>query len=98
MSKRKLNKVGEFNKPMQTITEWNEFCKGIKILILSGDWDGEETEFVEMIGKHDELKKQDPKEIFMKVRTRFGTELLLQPGDPQFMIVEKKIAQQPDKN
>jgi hypothetical protein len=96
--KGKLHKVGEMRKQMQTLTEWNEFCKGRKILILSGDWEGEETDFVEMIGKHDEIKKQNPKEIFMKVKTRFGTELLLQSGNPKFMIVEKKIIQQPDKN
>ena len=85
-------------KQMETLSDWNNFCKGRKILILSGDWEGEETDFIEMVGKKEVVKEQNPKDIFMKVKTRFGTELLLQSGNPKFMIVEKKIVQYPNKN
>jgi hypothetical protein len=84
---------------LTTIRDWRNFNKGRKILILKGEWEGEETDFVDMVYQDGSipLDNEKPSEkLRMKVRTRFGTELLLKPG--QFMIIDKKIMQQGNKN
>jgi len=86
----------------KTVRDLNKFFSGRKILVLPGhEWEGEETDFVEMCHSNGETaaphvptgKRND---LVMKVKTRFGTELLLE--GKYMMTIEKKILQRGKQN
>lgn len=84
----------------RTVADINAFNVGRMILVRDGhEWAGEETDFIVMCnadGKPANSADKPSPQLLMKVRTKYGTELLLK-GRYVFMI-EEKIVQQPNKN
>jgi len=87
-------------KKFKTIGDLNAFFQGRKILVLPGhEWSGEETDFVEMCeldGSAADPKSKTGRDLRMKVRTKYGTDLLL--SGSEFMTIERKIMQRPKSN
>lgn len=90
----------QVNIKMDSVGMLNDFFADRKILVLEGhEWAGEKTDFIEMVnadGKVANPADKPSEQLLMKVKTRFGTDLLLE-GKYVF-IIEKQIVQRPNQN
>ena len=85
---------------LKTIADWTKFLTGRLIIILPGhEWEGEKTTFIEMVWADGTIPNPTDKpgeKLRVKVKTRFGTELILKGSECFF--VEKVIPQRPAHN